>query len=266
MDYIEKIRSKYIGNYGNEIIDRFYDMTLDDRLKLIEKLIRLNNEIKSSEYGWQYTDHKKDLEIVKEVTSIIKKAEQFTEFYNSLNDKQKKELQTQVYIESEYSKTWAMSKHKHKCISRIYVPYRKTPKRNNDLFEFDINLLNEELKTSRLLSRITLIEIFCSFYTEYAFDNYLEWDYDYKNPEVKKYRRLYTLPLLKEFNNAITEVSRVLKNNLNDSIKEEYNSLTKEQQVSVISGILSIDEENLDRYIEYRDKKRQEEKVKKLIK
>ena len=107
-----------------------------------------------------------------------------------------------------------------------------------------------------------MLYIFSKLYVKYALDYFADWEFDYNDEDVKEYRRKCTVPLIKELNNATTKVLRVLKNNLNESTLNMFNSLDHEQQIAAIIEIVDNNEEDLDRGIKFREERRNKIKEK----
>lgn len=251
--YINRISRKYLGEYTNEVFDNFYNMSLEDRIILIDKLIKLNKSMMTSKFR---LDNRDNLELVKRVTMGILQAEKFPELYSKLNDKQKKEIQTQVYEISKDIKECNLDD-SNAWISRIYIPFGEYKEEDKTPFVLDKKRLNDEFNTPRI--RIVDIDaalyIFSELYSKYAFDYFLDWNFNFKEEEVKEYRRKCTIPLIKELNNATTKVLRVLKNNLNESTLNMFNSLNDEQQIATIFEIVDNNEEHLDCGIKYQEER-----------
>ena len=258
--YINRISRKYLGEYTNEVFDNFYNMSLEDRIILIDKLINLNKSMMTSKFR---LDSRDSLELVKRVTMGISQAEKFPEFYSRLNDKQKKELQTQIYEASSDIKRWHVHDY-DEWISRIYIPFGEYKQEEKTPFVLDTKKLQEEFNMPRVKIGYVdaALHIFCELYSRYAFDYFFDWNFDYNDEDVKEYRRKCTIPLIKELNNATTKVLRILKNNLNESTLNMFNSLDHGQQISVIFEIVENNEEQLDRGIKYREERRNKIKEK----
>lgn len=259
--YINRISRKYLGEYTNEVFDNFYNMSLEDRIILIDKLININKSMMTSKFR---LDNRDNLELVKRVTMGILQAEKFPELYSRLNDKQKKELQTQIYeASSDVKKRWYAYDY-DEWISRIYIPFGEYKQEEKTPFVLDTKKLQEEFNMSRVKIGYVdaALHIFSELYSKYAFDYFLDWNFNFKEEEVKEYRRKCTIPLIKELNNATTKVLRVLKNNLNESTLNMFNSLNDEQQISVIFEIVDNNEEYLDRGIKNREERRNKRKEK----
>lgn len=257
--YINRISRKYLGEYTNEVFDNFYNMSLEDRIILIDKLINLNKSMMTSKFR---LDNRDNLELVKRVTMGISQAEKFPEFYSRLNDKQKKELQTQVYEISKDIKECNLDD-SNAWISRIYIPFGEYKEEDKTPFVLDTKKLQEEFNMPRVKIGYVdaALHIFSKLYSRYAFDYFVDWNFDYNDEDVKEYRRKCTIPLIKELNNATTKVLRVLNNNLNESTLNMFNSLNDEQQIATIFEIVDNNEEHLDRGIKY-----QEERIARKIK
>lgn len=258
--YINRISREHLGEYTNEVFDNFYNMSLEDRIILIDKLINLNKSMMTSKFR---LDSRDSLELVKRVTMGILQAEKFPELYSKLNDKQKKEIQTQVYEISRDIKECNLDD-SNAWISRIYIPFGEYKQEEKTPFVLDTKRLNDEFNTPTVKIGYVdaALHIFSELYSRYAFDYFFDWNFDYNDEDVKEYRRKCTIPLIKELNNATTKVLRVLKNNLNESTLNMFNSLDHGQQISVIFEIVDNNEEHLDRGIKNREERRNKIKEK----
>ena len=256
--YMNRISRQYLGEYTREVFDNYYNMSLEDRVILIDKLFKLNESMMTSKFR---LDNRDDLRIAKKVAVGISKSEQFPELYSRLNDKQKKELQTQVYEICSDIKRWHTDD-SDRWISRVYIPFGEYKEEEKTPFVLDTKKLNEEFHTLRIGTIDAMLYIFSKLYVKYALDYFADWEFDYNDEDVKEYRRKCTVPLIKELNNATTKVLRVLKNNLNESTLNMFNSLDHEQQIAAIIEIVDNNEEDLDRGIKFREERRNKIKEK----
>ena len=78
--------------YIKEVFNNYYNMSLEDRIKLTERLEDLHEEYKYDDgFGRNYSE---SLTTIKTTAYYILKCKNLKEFYKNLDNDQKKELQT----------------------------------------------------------------------------------------------------------------------------------------------------------------------------
>lgn len=214
--------------YIKEVFNNYYNMSLEDRIKLTERLEDLHEEYKYDDgFGRNYSE---SLTTIKTTAYYILKCKNLKEFYKNLDNDQKKELQTQVYLTSEKVKSWIWVPKIYEKLGIIYNPDEEYEEEAKEPFELDLERLNEELKRC---------DGFC---------------YDSLSAEkiISTFSRTYSTPSPSEFNKAIKEAISTIRENINDSTREMFDSLRPIQQLYSILNILIIPKEELNYWIEYR--------------
>ena len=242
-----------------EVIDNYYNISLEDRVTLIEKLQELHYE-NMSDFTCGYFDSLDTIEIV---AKKMLQASKFEEFFNALNAKEKKEFQTQLYELSYKTNNWAWH-----SIPKVYDRVKKiygleyTPIEKKEIFPVDFTKLDEELNDCGYLFEIPdtldperVISVFCKRYYRYAIDR-LEGT-KLSDEEKERLIKKYSDPLISEFNELMDSVIKVICKNINMSTKKKFCSLSKENQLYTVFQALDIDKERLDDKIEYRAKIRE---------
>ena len=237
-------------SYIGEILNNYYDISLEDRIILIEKLDRLHYDNMTS-FIYSYSD---GLSIIEMTTNKMIQASKFEEFYNTLDNKEKKEFQKQIYEASYNTNNWPWYNipKSYDKIKKIYgLEY--TPLEKKEKFKIDFNKLDEEFNQgNKSINPEEVISVFCKRYYKYAIDR-LE---NTKLPLKEKEELIgkYSNPLIYEFNEAMKKFTRVIDKHINGSTRKIFLSLPKEKQLYIIFQALDIDKEKLDDIIEYRTK------------
>lgn len=255
-----------MGLYISNILDNYYNMRIEDRLTLIKKLVNLHEENKY-DAGYTY-DYGETLEAIKSIAYYTLKGQNFDKFYESLTSAQKKELQTQVYTASEKLKrsNWCdahISKTTMKMLKDVYKSEEEYTKEEKELFVPDFKVLKEEFNNCDGLfhtgiSSEKIISTFCRRYYDYLVDDLS--DYGFTKEEQKIISKRYVIPGLSEFNNAIKDSISVIRDNINESTRNIFDSLDPTQQMYTMFTILSLSKYELNYWIE----KRKEERENKL--
>ena len=233
-------------SYIGEVFDNYYNISLEDRLILIEKLDKLYYD-NMTNFTYEYSDA---LSIIEMTTKKMLQASKFEEFYNDLDNKEKKEFQKQLYEASYNTNNWPWY-----SISRSYDKIKKiygleyTPVEKREEFKIDFNKLDEEFNQCKGKEVEEVISTFCKKYYRYAIERL---ENTKLSPEEKeKLINKYSNPLISEFNEAMNKFTKVINKNVNTSTRKAFYSLSQEKQLYTIFQVLDIDKEKLDDMIEY---------------
>lgn len=242
--------------YIENIFDNYYKISLEDRITLIHKLYGLHKENKN-EFQYNYSNL---LNIIFLVTKKILQAQSFEQFYNSLNEKEKKEFQTQVYSTSESIKEWIWYvPESYENISGLLNTKYENPEENKVLERFVVNFdtLDEELDSDDIDAE-KVINSFTNKYYYFAFNKIQQ----YKLTEEEKIiiSKKYSKPLSLEFNKAIDNCSAIIRENINESTRSFFDSIPHDRQMYVIFELLEINQKDLDDMIENRQELRNRKK------
>ncbi len=218
--------------YIKEIFDNYSLLNVEDKKKLSERIIKIQND---SHAGNFYFSRHYELRDMDKILDSMIKAKHFEEFYNSLNEEQKKEFQTRVYLTST-----------NKDISNYY----------SNLYEYIAQLVKTaEYKEMEDTKNFTI-----DFNKlEFALD---EADvYDMSERVVAVYKNITALkdsnPIMYEIVEITRKCSSIIKEKVNDSTSSKIESLPLDKLVMTILLLLDVDKEQLNNDIEYRRKLRQ---------
>lgn len=212
--------------YIKEVFENYNKIGLEDKKKLSERMIKIQSDDRLGNYFSCYYE----LSDIDELLNIMIKAKHFEEFYNSLDDKQKKEFQTKVYLTSlnVYSSNYYMDIYEH--VVELLKETEGKIKEKQDGFVIDFDKLDsaiEEAELEDVLERVVAV-----YQCIAKIDNGDQ--------------------LSCEMNELIRKCSAIIKENVNDSTKSKFESLPLECQVITIISLLDITQEQLDQDIVYR--------------
>lgn len=253
-----------MGLYISNVLDNYYNMRIEDRLTLIKKLVDLHDENKY-DAGYTY-DYGETLEAIKSIADYTRKGQNFDKFYESLTPAQKKELQTQVYLAAEdvKSRIWYNIPKYHEVLKDMCVPGIEYSKEEKEIFKPNFKMLDEEFEDCDGLfhtgiSSERIISTFCRRFYSYAVDYTLD-GYNFTEQDKAIIHKRYYNPAVGELNNALKSSISILRNNINESTRNKFDSLDPIQQMYTMFTIFDISKSELNYWIE----KRKEERENKL--
>ena len=250
-------------------IENYYNMSLEDRNRFISILYEIYDKYK---YEFQY-GYDEILSTIEQINSLMIKAKNFEFFYDGLNAQERKEFQTQVYLKSAKAKSLSSNyDSKIELYSKLIEAcdsIKDSKKENITSFVLDVDSINKDFEEMDDLFDCEIIaeRIISSFgfnYYHCAF-NYL------KNLTMSLERRTelskrYYEPFINEFNSIMQKCVETMRNNMNDSTKAIFDTLTPNEKFITISGLLNISKERLYDISNERKKLREQKKVEKLHK
>ena len=230
--------------YINEVFDNYYNISLDDRIELIDRISAFHEEHK---YEFYY-DYSTILKVLNMVNVKTFQAKRFKEFYTSLDDLEKIEFEKQVRNISDMVKDWKWMDIPmfYEDISPIFDLNIDIKKQDNkelyivDFTRFEEELRNkEEIKNTNFLDSERIIDVFCKKYYYYAFDKIR---YNGLSKERKEsILEVYSKPLIMEFNNSIIDCISLIREDLNMDTRNSFNQLDNIKKIYVIFELLDID-------------------------
>ena len=235
--------------YIEKTFDNYYNIPLEDRLKLIDRIYKLHEE-NECEFDFTYNDAIKTIRLT---TKKMIQASKFEEFYNNLDKKEKKEFQTQVYLMADSGKKMIAHRlpNKYKIISKIYG-IQKDESDIKEEFSVDFNKLDKEFKNCYYndVDIEKIISNFCMRYYTFAFDQ-CYWP-NLSKEEYKEYLKKYSNPLVFEFNKIMNKCISVILSEARESAKDNFCSLLPEQQLYITFSLLNITKQELNTTVLYR--------------
>ena len=238
--------------YTKVVLDNFYNISLEDRITLINRLINLH-EINKSDFDYNYYNSLKSmLDTYKKIYSVSR----FKDFYNNLNDKEKKEFQTQVYLTSESVLNWRWFDVPNTF--DIIKEYTFSDEITDKSYNIDFDMLDSELENSdeyseNLISGAEIIiNEFVKRYYNYAFNNYSKDRYS--NEEINYIFETYTKPFIIELNSNVNDCISFIKDNINESTRLKFNLIDDDKLIYALFKLIDINKD----YLSYMVQKRQE--------
>lgn len=221
-----------VMEYIKEIFDNYNQISIEDKKKLSERIIKIQDDDHDENF---YFSCYYGLGNIDKLLDSMVKAKNFGEFYNSLNDKQKKEFQTRVYLTSSNKDIFNDNFDLYEYIAESVktIDYKIVKKKNEYTIDFE--------KLENVLEEAYL--------------------YDMSEKIVAMYKNIVSREnynqILFEMLELVKKCSSIIIENVNDSTRNEFQSLSLDRLVMTILLLLDIDKIQLDNDIEYRKKLRQ---------
>ena len=213
--------------YIKEIFENYSLLSIEDKKKLSERMIKIQNDDRANNF---YFSSYYDLESIDKILDFIIKANHFEEFYNSLNDTQKKEFQTRTYITAKNEDNYNLESYEY--IADLVKDINIETPNKKDNYKIDFEKLEMAL--------------------EEADDN------DILESVVSIYKNISSPKVLYELVETTQKNLSIIKENVNNSTRSKIEELPLDRSVITTLLLLDIDKEKLDNDIEYRKKLRQE--------
>ena len=249
--------------YIQDVIDNYYNISLEERLKLIQMLKQLH-ATHTYDIGISYHDI---LDTIELLTKKAYQAEQLEKTYGALTQKQQKELRTQTHIKAkEYKGQWWYDVPKSYELASEILTLDKPEKIEvkEPTFKIDFARLEEELggkDTDYYGCEFNVGAFFRTFTGRHFYFALGIIDHLQLTDENKKdlYQK-YTKPMLNEFYLAEQRYNDVIRSEFSDSTEKLFSSLEGKAQLYTIFDMLDIDIEKLNWQIECREYKNNKRK------
>lgn len=255
--------------YIQEVIDNYYNISLEERLKLIEMIKKLHST-HTYDIGRSYHDI---LDTIELLTKKAYQVEQLEEFYNSLTKEQQKELRTQTHIKAKsyYKGNWYYDVPKSYELVKELLTLDKPERidKREKTFKVDFDRLEEEFggKGTDYYACDFSVSGFFKAFTRSLFYHPLGITGKHKlsEEEKKEVYRKYTKPMLDEYYYAEQRYSDIIESEFSESTKKLYDSLDDAAKMYTRFDMLDVTAEDLDwktecrEYENVRNKEQQEE-------
>lgn len=218
--------------YIKEIFNNYSQVSIEDKKRLSERIIKIQNDDHAGNF--YFSRHYELRDIDKVLDSMIK-AKHFEEFYNSLNEEQKKEFQTRVYLTSTNKDISNYYSNLYEYIAQLvkHAEYKTIEYKNNFTIDFNkLEIALEEADVYDMSERVVAV---------------------YQNITALKESNL----IIYEIVEVIKKCSSIIKEKVNDSTSSKIESLPLDRLVMTVLLLLDINKEQLNNDIEYRRKLKQ---------
>lgn len=192
----------------------------------------------------------------------------FEQFYKSLNDKERKEFQTQVYLMTELIKEWTwfdVPKSYESVYNLLNINCEETKEAQElDVFEVDFDKIDEEFDNCDSLfytgglNAEKIINSFATKYYYFAFNKIKQ--YNLSEEEQLSVFEKYSKPLVLEFNKTMKNCSSMIKENINKSTRKNFESNPYDRQIFTTFKLMDIDKNYLSEMAEKCQKLRNRKK------
>ena len=217
-------------SYAKQVVDNYNNLILKDKLELVERLTKLNRRI-YEDGGWD-----QELSTIKEYLFKQLQGSIFPTFYSNLTANQKKEFQTQLYLEIAHLKEYDIKYAPEECRVLAKVYDQDTEEKEKETYQVDFPTFCIELKN-----------------TSNNESSHLIYDFIDSNYRIGLKGIDETPEAIKELIHTIKKCISVIRDNINEKTRNAFDSLSLEQQIYILFKMLDYDKRQLDNKIEERE-------------